>query len=240
MQQTRARRSGTVFAAETLGCSADQTKETARAGFDYIFNSSKWWDFSSPWLMEQYHLTRETSPSISFPESHDTPRLFAEGHGNIELLKQRYLFAGLFSAGVMMPMGYEYAFRKPLHVVDTRPTDWEETTVDLADYIRQVNSIKARHPVFQEESLTEVLSHPNPSVLVLWKANTRTGSEALLILNKDPWNRQSFYTPDLYEYVQSTPPLIDVSPEWPMDYLPKPFQYDLPPGMGRVFVSPYA
>ncbi len=72
---------------------------------------------------------------------------------------------------------------------------------------------------------------------MLWKAASRNGGEALLILNKDPWNRQHFYTEDLYQYVQSPPPLRDVSPEWPMDYLPNPFDYELPPGVGRVLVS---
>ena len=41
----------TCFVAETLGCSADQTRETARAGFDYVFNSSKWWNFQDWWLI---------------------------------------------------------------------------------------------------------------------------------------------------------------------------------------------
>lgn len=237
MEETRRQRPATIFAAETLGCSADQTKETARAGFDYIFNSSKWWDFSSPWLMEQYHLTRDTAPSISFPESHDTPRLLAEAHGNADVLKQRYLFAALFSTGVMMPMGYEYGFNKPLHVVHTRPSDWEQSSIDLTDYIRSVNAIKGRYPVFQEESLTEVLPHPNSAVLVLWKAASKSGGEALLLLNKDPWNWQHFHADDLYQYVQSPPPLIDVSPEWPMSHLPNPFDYELPPATGRVLVS---
>lgn len=237
IDETRREVPDAVFAAETLGCTADQARQTARAGFDYLFNSSKWWDFSSPWLMEQYHLTRETAPSISFPESHDTPRLYAESQGNLEAIKQRYLFAALFSAGVMMPMGYEFGFTRPLHVVHTKPSDWEETSIDLTDFIHRVNTIKARHSVFQEESLTEVLHHPNQAIMVLWKAASRNGGEALLILNKDPWNRQHFHTHDLYQYVQSAPPLIDVSPEWPMDFLPNPFDYELPPGMGRVLVS---
>lgn len=237
IQEIRRDSPGTVFAAETLGCSADQTRQTAKAGFDYLFNSSKWWDFSSPWLMEQYHLTREVAPSISFPESHDTPRLAAEFHGNIDALKQRYLFAALFSAGVMIPMGYEFGFTKALDVVNTRPSDWEQTSIDLTAFIREVNRLKSSYPVFQEESLTEVLNHPNPSILVLWKACSKNGGEALLLLNKDPWHRQHFYIEDLYQYVQSAPPLIDVSPEWPMDFLPNPFDYELPPGMGRVLIS---
>jgi starch synthase (maltosyl-transferring) len=237
IETTQQQHPDAVFAAETLGCSAELTKRTARAGFDYIFNSSKWWDLSSPWLMEQYHLTRECAASISFPESHDTSRLFTEMHGNVDALKQRYLFAALFSAGVMMPMGYEFGFRRSLHVVDTTPADWETTSVDISDFVTRVNALKTAHAVFREESLTEVLGHPNPSILVLWKAASSKGGEALLILNKDPWHRQHFYTEDLYQYVQSPPPLIDVSPEWPMDFLPNPFDYELPPGMGRVLVS---
>ncbi len=56
-----------VFASETLGCTLQQTQQTVEAGFDFTFNSSKWWDLSSPWLMEQYELTRQLAPSISFP-----------------------------------------------------------------------------------------------------------------------------------------------------------------------------
>jgi len=225
-----------VFVAETLGCSPDLTRETASAGFDYIFNSSKWWDFSSPWLLEQYDLTRETAPSISFPESHDTPRLYAETQGNIDAMKQRYLFSALFSAGVMMPMGFEFGFEKPLHVVATTPSDWEQPKVDLCDFIRHLNRIKSRYPVFREESATLLLDHPNPAIMMLWKGSTRTNQEALLILNKNVRQPEHFYLEDLYRYVQSSP-LRDVSPEWPLDYLPTPFQFDLAPGMGRILVT---
>ena len=189
IEEVRKKYPATVFAAETLGCSPEQTKDTARAGFDYIFNSSKWWDFGSPWLLAQYQMTRETVPSISFPESHDTPRLFAETHGNQDAMKQRYLFAALFSAGVMMPMGYEFGFRRPLHVVDTRPTDWEEPSIDLSDFIRYVNGVKAKYPVFQEESITNVLSHENAAIMVMWKACAKNSrDQALIVLNKDTSN----------------------------------------------------
>jgi starch synthase (maltosyl-transferring) len=237
IEEVRRQRPEAVFVAETLGCSPQQTRETAQAGFDAIFNSSKWWDFDSPWLLEQYHLTRDASPSISFPESHDTPRLCEECHGNVDALKQRYLFAALFSAGVMMPMGYEFGFRKPLHVVETRPKDWETTEIDLSEFITQVNGLKAAHPVFREESVTGVWPTSNPAVLMLWKSAVGRVSEALLILNKDPWNRQHIWVDDLYRYTQSGKPLADLSPQWPMEHLPTPFDYELLPGMGRVLVA---
>ncbi len=225
------------FFAETLGCQPEQTRETARAGFDYIFNSSKWWDFYSTWLMKQYVLTREIAPSIGFPESHDTARLAEELNGNLDGLKQRYLFTALFSAGVMMPMGFEYGFRKPLHVAKTRPEDWEETGVDLTAFITSVNGIKAEYPVFQEEAPTEIDHDGNPDVLLMWKGSTQTKQEALLILNKDITNQQTFWAKNLYDYVQTTAPLIDVSPEYRLDYVPTPFHYDLRPGQGLVLIT---
>jgi len=226
-----------LFLAETLGCSPEQTRRTASAGFDYLFNSAKWWDFSSPWLMEQYDLTRDVVPSISFPESHDTERLFAESGHNGDALKQRYLFTALFSAGVMMPIGYEYGFTNRLHVVNTRPEHWEEPALDLTDFIARVNRIKIDYPLFREETVNQHLDHPDSGIYLMWKGSTAGNGEALLIINKDPWNRRHFHADDLYRYVQSSGPLRDVSPEWAMDYLPTPFEFELGPGMGRVLVT---
>jgi len=226
-----------LFFAETLGCTSDQTRKTASSGFDFIFNSSKWWDFNSPWLMEQYHLTRDIAPSISFPESHDTVRLAEEFRGNMQGLKQRYLFTSLFSAGVMMPMGFEFGFRKRMHVVKTRPSDWENTDIDLTGFIRKVNTIKAEHPVFQEEAPTEVLQSENRHVLVMWKASTVSQEESLLIMNKDIQESQTYTTDRLCDLMQAKAPCTDISPESSLDYLPEPFSYDLSPGQGIVLVN---
>ncbi len=233
----RRRYPGTLFAAETLGCTPDSTLKTARAGFDYVFNSAKWWDYGSPWLMEQYNLIRESTPSIGFPESHDTPRLSQEMHGSAEAIKQRYLFTALFSSGVMMPMGFEFGFSKPLHVVKTRPEDWEEPALDLRDFIRSVNAIKQRYRTFQHDCPTEIIGHENPAILVMWKASSAFSEEALIILNKDPWHHQHFYCERLDSLVQAGAPLQDVSPEYALDYLPAPFSYDLRPGQAFVMVT---
>jgi len=237
IQEVKSRHPRVVFVAETLGCNADQTRNTARAGFDFVFNSSKYWNFHDYWLLEQYNLIRETAPSISFPESHDTPRLFAESHGNVNVLKQRYLFAALFATGVMMPIGFEFGFRQPLHVVHTTPADWETGGPDLCAYIAAVNAIKKNHPVFQEECPTSFLPCHNPNVLLMWKAATRHREESLLILNKDPWNYQDFYTDHFRHFLQSGAPLRDVSPEFPLDYIHEPFHYGLRPGQGIVLVT---
>ncbi|MEW6382193.1 MAG: alpha-amylase family glycosyl hydrolase [bacterium] len=238
IRETRKLYPDVLFFAETLGCPPDLTRNTASAGFDYIFNSSKWWDFNSQWLMQQYDLTRDIAPSIGFPESHDTIRLCEELKGNIDGLKQRYLFAALFSGGVMMPIGFEFGFRKKLHVAKTRPEDWEETDIDLTSFITAVNRIKAAHAIFQEDAPTEIHHHEdNHHVLLMWKASTSDREESLVILNKDIHNRQHFRTESLQKFIQSGAPLKDISPEFTLDYIPVPFAYDLRPGQGIVLIT---
>ena len=237
IEQIRAKHPDSVFVAETLGCTPTQSRDTASAGFDAIFNSAKWWDFHGDWLLEQYELTRDIAPSISFPESHDTRRLFDEFEGNVDAMRQHYLFTALFASGVMMPMGFEYGFRKRLDVVTTKPDDWEQPNVDLTDFIREVNAIKTVAPVFAGEGGLERLNYPDPSILVLRKHAINGPDQALLVLNKDPWNRQRFYVDDLKHLIQSSAPLRDLSPDWPMDQLPSPFEFWLGPGMARVLVA---
>jgi starch synthase (maltosyl-transferring) len=236
--EVKSRYPDTVFVAETLGCTADQTRHTAQAGFDYVFNSSKWWDLHNPWLLAQYQLTREVAPSISFPESHDTERLFQEMNGNVAIVKQRFLLASFFSAGSMMPCGFEFGFRKRLHVVETRPEEWETPNIDLRNFIGRVNGVKKRYKIFREECPTAVLPYENPNILLLWKASSKTSEEALIVLNKDAWHHQHFGIENLNAAVRARAPLRDVSPEYSLDFIPnKPFSYDLRPGQGFVFVT---
>ena len=158
-------------------------------------------------------------------------------HGNIAGLKQRYLFSALFSAGVMMPIGFEYGFRTPLHVIHTSPADWESSGLDLCPYIAKVNAIKRDHPVFHEESPTSILPCNNPNVLLMWKASVRHKEEALLILNKDLGQHQEFWTDNFRHFVQAGAALRDVSPEYPLEYIHEPFHYGLRPGQGIVLVT---
>lgn len=237
MREARARRPALSFVAETLGCTAEQTRETALAGFDFVFNSSKWWNYHDGWLIESYNTVRGATPSISFAESHDTPRLAEELNGNTNGLKQRYLFSALFSAGVMIPAGFEFGMRKALHVVHTSPSDWWEGGADLRDFIGRVNSIKRAHPVFQEDGPTSFVPCANPNILLMRKSSARGGADALLILNKDPWSHQEFYSDHLRHYLPAGAALRDVSPEFPLDQVREPFHYALRPGQGIVLVA---
>src|SRR5690606_37680593 len=120
-----------MFFAETLGAPEDDVLALRSSGFDFFFNSSKWWNFREAWALDQHEAFGRIAPSIAFPESHDTTRLAGDTGGDEAVQKQRYAFAAAFSAGVMMTTGYEYGFRKQVNVVTTMPSDWERPSFDI-------------------------------------------------------------------------------------------------------------
>lgn len=183
---------GTVFFAESLGCSEQQTVELAGAGFDYIFNSSKWWDFQADWALEQYEQSRGLAPSVSFPESHDTERLYTELKGDTRAFRQRAAFSALFSTGFMIPIGFEYAFAKKLHVVKTTLADWEEPNLDLTGFLKDILAFKLAHEIFCFEHPTcrFDLNPDSGNVTGLIKLVDQSGPSALLLINRDRVNAQ--------------------------------------------------
>lgn len=174
------------FFAETLGCTLDQAQALRASGLHVFFNSSKWWDFEASWCLEQ-HQAFEDVPSISFPETHDTARLAAESGANQAVQRQRYAFAATFSTGLMMPIGYEFGFRKKLDVVHTSPSDWEVTLFDLQAFITSVNRLKLETPLLQGESHLRRLDARSADVLVIERRSDRAPGEiGWIVVNKRP------------------------------------------------------
>jgi len=58
-----------VFIGDNLGAGFHEMLEMAQSGFDYLYTSLKWWDFSATWLLEQHYELKEIVKLISFPES---------------------------------------------------------------------------------------------------------------------------------------------------------------------------
>jgi starch synthase (maltosyl-transferring) len=201
---------GTAFFAESLGCTIDKVVELAEAGFDYVFNSSKYWDFVEPWCLSQYEESRGLAPSVSFPESHDTARLFKELRGNLSGVRQRYAFAALFSTGVMIPVGFEFGFGKRLHVVNTTPEDWEKSRGDLGPFIYAVNRFKLDRPIFCRETPTyRFTPHPDTGeVTCLIKVESETGPSALLLINRQRGKPQRVVIENIDRCLPGTSPIL--------------------------------
>ena len=122
-----------VFIADTLGSPPETVDELRPARFDYLLNSSAWWDFSSGWLLEQYDRYRHIAPSIAFPLRDEPGPTAVDSEARARF---RYLFAASFSTGVAMPMGFEYG---------------PDGTFDLSSYIAAVNAMKQDAPALNEE-----------------------------------------------------------------------------------------
>jgi len=195
-----------LFAAETLGARLPEVSRFAGVGFDYLFNSAKWWDFESLWLLDQYEDFRAIAPSIAFPESHDTERLAAElersgvGAGALEArYRQAYAFAACFSSGVMMPMGYEFGWRRRLDVVNTRPEPVEPRRFDLSAFIADINGVKRATPALNIEGPQIRLTPPSDPMVVLAR-RVEDGQEwAFSLINTDEATANEIDTDTLLE-----------------------------------------
>ncbi len=212
IQETRRLNPSICFVAETLGCRLPEIKQLQSAGFDLLYNSSKWWDFQAPWCLEQYRTNRKIAPSISFPETHDTARLITEVGGNVALVRQAYIFAAFFSAGLLMPMGFEYGLPKKLHVITTRPDDWLERQYNLTDFITQVNHMKRACPVLQEEGPINRLSKAGRPIVLLRKTGERQPGTVLAVINATllPQKQITLHLPKLLG--QSGGPIREITP----------------------------
>lgn len=200
----RKRQKQALFVAETLGCRLAEVRGLAAAGFDYLFNSSKWWQFDQSWCIDQHTEFAEIAPSISFPETHDTNRLMEDTGGLVQVQKQRYAFAAAFATGILMPIGYEFGFKKRLHVVDTMPVDWETPSADLTSFITEVNRFTMQNPIMQVEGQWKVLTDLDGPTTVLRKA-AQDLRPLVMVINKDWHGGHTVHLPDLEQRVGGKP-----------------------------------
>jgi starch synthase (maltosyl-transferring) len=227
------------FFAETLGCRLEECSQLSSSGFDFLYNSSKWWNFQDDWCLAQYNLFRRLAPSVSFPETHDTDRLAAETHGAPEVARQRYLFAAFFSTGLMIPVGYEFGFQKHLHVVKTRPQDWEAPTYDLTAYITAVNRLKKACPTLLEEGPLVRLNPVGEPVVFLLKSRQRGKGRGLAVINATR-EEQPARLPDLAALGAPKAAWQDLTPDTIPLKLKANLEFSLPPSRMRLFHNPKA
>lgn len=185
IKQSKEKHPETIWFAESLGCPLEDTISLGDSGFQYTFNSSKWWDYKEDWCYDQYVENQPHSLSISFPESHDTERCMSECEAGILGLQHKYLFTALFSAGVMITLGYEFGFRKRVSVVESYPEHYESEKEDISYFIYRVNTLKSSYQLFNEESYLNRMNVDNEHIAVLVKTSLNLSERALLVLNKN-------------------------------------------------------
>ena len=148
--------------------------------------------------------------------------------------KDAYLFAALFSAGVMIPIGFEYGFRKKLHVVETTPKDWEKPAFDLTRYIGEVNRMKASLPVLNEEGPQRAIMLGEGRVVCLLRRAMRGNAWTVTLINAD---RSSPVTTRIGPLDKGVHEGRDVTPGCAGDPLRVGAEMTLQPGEVRVYAS---
>lgn len=185
----RARQPGILFCADARGATVPEVLRLARARFDYVLNSAKYWDFTSSWLLDQYEQFRGLAPSIAFPEFHDTPRLAADlaraGITDPDVVRAHYRraygFAASVSTAVLMPMGYEYGWARPPDDTTTR----EPARFDLSPFIGAMNAAKRDTPALNQEGPQRLLSTDEEEATVLVRRTADGADWAYIVLNRD-------------------------------------------------------
>lgn len=148
---------GTVWFADTLGATEDETARVLEAGFGFYFSSVRWWDTREPWALAQYERFRLLARSVGFPEAFGGASLRTElaPVRALENIKQqyrlRYAVAAFFGAGLAMPLGYERAEVAAIQGNSAAPA--AQDAIDLRPTITAINRIKANHPELGVEHL---------------------------------------------------------------------------------------
>jgi starch synthase (maltosyl-transferring) len=138
----------------------------------------------------------------------------------------------------MMPIGYELGFRRPLHVVKTRPEDWEEPAFDLTDYVAAVNRMKADTPALNQEGPQVRFTAPDAPLVGLVRRAVQGAGRATALINPDPEHNHDFPVAELAAALESeSAALREITP---FHEDPRPGEREhlrVEPRSSRVFTS---
>ncbi|MBN2722781.1 MAG: alpha-amylase [Deltaproteobacteria bacterium] len=205
------------FFAETLGCTIEEVSALKDAGFSYLYNSGKYWNFDAPWAIEQHRMFGEIAPSVGFPESHDTSRLAKDVNDNLDVIKQRYLFGISWSEAFQITMGFEYGYHVKPDVVKMTRNDQESPRYDLTSFICNANRFKLSIPVLCEEGSFDNVTRFEAPTLVLEKKSNMGNDSIYIIINKDWENSQWTELPmemELCRLHNADQVVFEASPRW--------------------------
>ncbi|CAM3422208.1 Alpha-1,4-glucan:maltose-1-phosphate maltosyltransferase [Bordetella sputigena] len=164
MEGVRAVRPDTRFLAWTPGLNPEQTGQLAGAGFDGVFSSLPWWDYRSPWLMEEYTRLRLVAPVIAAAEAPYAKRVAAwrhDQHGRyLNAARAIWTAAVVGDAGIFVPMGFEDSAVETIELDggDGNPDQWYgESSVEAAS---RETAAPGRSPRKRGSDIPESDPHP--------------------------------------------------------------------------------
>ncbi len=151
IDRLRAAAPDSLMLAWTPGTDRAAATRLAGAGFGLVAASLAWWDGRAPWLVEEIEALRDVAPAIGSPEPSFTDRLAGHlpaGADICNAYRHALRVTAATAAGLFLPMGYEYATRRPFDAARATPDDMRraqaESPCDLTEDVAEANDLVDR------------------------------------------------------------------------------------------------
>ncbi len=183
------------FLAWTPGLTWPQIASLSGAGFDGVFSSDSWWDYRGAWFAQEHEVLRAVAPVLACPEAPFGPRLASRlppGTDPVAAYRRALRVAAATGHGILVPMGFEYAARRPMDGRFSTPQDLDSDAriaADLAEEIRDANALADRMAAFGPDGALRSLSGSGAAVTALLRADApdprQAGGGAVVLINPD-------------------------------------------------------
>ncbi len=176
----KARDTGARFMAWTAGAAPEAVAGLHHAGFDYGFSSSCWWDFKAAWLNDDAARIAAFAPAIAL--THPLGQRF---DGNAAARHRALHFAAAYSAGWLMPMGFEDAPDMP----------------GLAEAIAACNKLRKTNEILSSPPTARVISSAGAEIALLQRGRPRKKA-LMLAINSSTEKNAAYDAKDFAEKLQ--------------------------------------
>ena len=184
------------FLAWTQGIARDAVSRLAGVGFDHVASSLAWWDARATWFFEEAEALRHVAPALASPEPSFGDRLASRLDPQIDpgiAYRRNLRLAAATASGIFVPMGFEFATRRPFDNARGGPTDFDiirqEATCDLSADIRSANELIDRIAEPRVDGEMRPLTGPDSPVTMLLRADAadvRSSTRAIVVqINPD-------------------------------------------------------
>ncbi|HUB12958.1 MAG TPA: alpha-1,4-glucan--maltose-1-phosphate maltosyltransferase [Acetobacteraceae bacterium] len=168
----------------------------AGVGFDLVAGSVAWWDGRSSWLTEELGALRPVAPAIGSPEPSFFERLAARlpfGTDIAGAYRHALRVTAAVASGMLVPMGFEYATRRPFDAARATPEDLRhaqaEAPCDLGVDIAQANELLDRVAALRLGGALRQLTASSARATALLRCDApdprAAGRAAVVLINPD-------------------------------------------------------
>ena len=148
----------------------------------------------------------------------------------------KYALGAYICSSISITIGFEFGFRRQIHVVHTDPSWWEPKLYDISSEIAKINAIKAQYEVLQQDNYLDIL-RLNDGRLFGFSKESVNGKEKIVVLaNPENHGTHTVKVPNLFNLMGTTK-VQDISPNRQAKQVADNFEHQLEPGEVKVLYA---